>query len=174
MISLAELSLSLTLVMKVQHIDIYQKRHIAGQGGEWTNRKGLCWCLLWLLTSWCNVESTGGILGNRHLMGMLGVNVCYGRVLFKRKMWDISGVLKTSSHVFNTFILVKGWSSLSNLTARWEDYFNVPYDDRLPVGIQEVVVFGISSNHFWNTSLHLRETGEHRLYKQKPDNQLRR
>lgn len=55
-----------------------------------------------------------------------------------------------------------------------ENYFNVPYDDRLPVGIQKVVVLGVSSNHFCNTSLHLRETGEHRLYKQKPDNQLRR
>lgn len=29
-----------------------------------------------------------------------------------------------------------------------ENYINVPDDDTLPVGIQEVVAFGIPANHF--------------------------
>lgn len=40
-------------------------------------------------------------------------------------------------------------------------YLNVSDDDTLPIGIEEVVAFGITANHFRNSPLHLRETGEY-------------
>lgn len=44
-----------------------------------------------------------------------------------------------------------------------ETYFNIPNDDTLPVGIQEVVAFGVTANHFGNSPLHLWETGEYKF-----------
>lgn len=68
--------------------------HLKGFSNSYCIRRST---LLWLLyahtcchvfidgsfTSRCNVESTGRIFGNSHLMGMFGVNVCYSRVLSK-------------------------------------------------------------------------------------------
>lgn len=44
-----------------------------------------------------------------------------------------------------------------------ETYFNIPNDDTLPISIQEVVAFGVTTNHFGNSPLHLWETGEHKF-----------
>lgn len=44
---------------------------------------------------------------------------------------------------------------------KMETYFNIPNDDTLPISIQEVVAFGVTTNHFGNSPLHLWETGEH-------------
>ena len=44
-------------------------------------------------------------------------------------------------------------------------HLNVPDDDTLPIGIEEVVAFGIATNHFRNSPLHLRETGEYMFWK---------
>lgn len=43
---------------------------------------------------------------------------------------------------------------------RVHDYIDISDDDTLPVGIQEVVAFGVSSEDFGDSPLHLRETGE--------------
>lgn len=52
-------------------------------------------------------------------------------------------------------------NTLNIALKKMENYINVPDDHTLPIGIQEVVAFGIPANHFWNSPLHLRETGEY-------------
>lgn len=47
------------------------------------------------------------------------------------------------------------------MTFENDNYFNVPDDDTLPIGIEEVVAFGITTNNFCNSPLHLRETGKY-------------
>lgn len=43
------------------------------------------------------------------------------------------------------------------------NYIYVPDDDTLPVGVEEVVAFGISTKDFGNSSFHLREAGKYML-----------
>lgn len=45
------------------------------------------------------------------------------------------------------------------------NYFNVPDDDTFPIGVEEVVAFGITTDHFCNSPLHLWETGKHTFWK---------
>lgn len=44
-----------------------------------------------------------------------------------------------------------------------ETYFNIPNDDTLPICIQEVVAFGVTTDHFRNSPLHLWETSEYKF-----------
>ena len=39
-------------------------------------------------------------------------------------------------------------------------YIDISDDDALPVGVQEIVAFGISTDDFGDSPLHLREAGE--------------
>lgn len=44
-------------------------------------------------------------------------------------------------------------------------YINISNDDALPVGVQEVVAFRVSTEDFGDSPLHLREAGEDVLCK---------
>lgn len=45
-----------------------------------------------------------------------------------------------------------------------KNYFNIPDDDTLSIGVEKVVSFGIATNHLCNSPLHLRETGKDMFY----------
>ena len=53
-----------------------------------------------------------------------------------------------------------------------QNYINVPNDDTLPIGIQEVFAFGVTADHFCNSPLHLWETGEYTFCKERRQGQL--
>ena len=68
------------------------------------------------------------------------------------------------------FVTRKWWNDTEYGFTKTKDiYFDVPDDDALPIGIQEVVAFGIAANHFCNSPLHLRETGKYMFWKSRCD-----
>lgn len=44
---------------------------------------------------------------------------------------------------------------------KMRNYIDVPDDYTLPIGVEEVVAFRITTNHFGHPPLHLWETGKH-------------
>lgn len=87
-----------------QYIDIYLQQDIMGTERGVDKQENPLLMSALAHTSRRNVESTGGILGNGNLVGMFGVNVRYGRVLCKRKVWEISWSKKGSLSCHASFI----------------------------------------------------------------------
>lgn len=82
------------------------------------------------------------------------------------KLKDTSDLLH---NLKQTHAMHKQWIKQQRLLVRLNEksnYLDVSYDDTLAVGVEEVVSFGIATNYFRNSPLHLGEAGKNMLWKE--------